>query len=208
MINSELKAYIENNIFPQYSKNEEGHGINHIKKVIERSFKLANGYDVNLDMVYVIASYHDIGHYIDKDKHEEISADIMYNDNKLKKWFDENDRVVIKEAIEDHRASLKREPRSIYGKIISSADRTIMSIDDSIKRTYLYGKKHEKDYTEEQLINRVYTHLKEKYGEDGYAKCYIKDDEFNDAITNLRNALSDKESFLIRVNEVIKEIKI
>ena len=30
---------------------------------------------------------------------------------------------IIKEAIEDHRASAKNEPRSIYGKIVSTADR-------------------------------------------------------------------------------------
>lgn len=37
-INKELKKYIENNIFPIYEKNEKGHGIEHIKYVIKRSF--------------------------------------------------------------------------------------------------------------------------------------------------------------------------
>lgn len=207
MINTDLKTYIENNIFPEYSKNEEGHGIKHITTVIERSFKLACSYDVNLDMVYTIASYHDIGHHINKDKHEEISAEIMFLDKNLSKWFNDEERIVIKEAIEDHRASLSREPRSIYGKIISSADRTIMNIDESIKRTYLYGKKHEKDYNHEQLVNRVYTHLKDKYGEGGYAKCYIKDEEFENALNKLREALKDKENFLKRVELVVQELK-
>ena len=40
MINQELKDYIENNIFPEYNKNEIGHGIEHIKYVIDRSFEL------------------------------------------------------------------------------------------------------------------------------------------------------------------------
>lgn len=63
-INKELQNYIENNVFPEYEKNEKGHGIDHIKYVIERSFQLVeeNGLDVNLDMVYTIASYHDIWH--------------------------------------------------------------------------------------------------------------------------------------------------
>lgn len=43
----------------------------------------------------------------------------------------------MSEAIEDHRASLEYIPRSIYGKIISSADRNT-SIEDILKRTYEY----------------------------------------------------------------------
>ena len=43
----------------------------------------------------------------------------------------------LKEAIEDHRVSLEYEPRSDYGKIISSADRTT-SIDSVLQRTHSY----------------------------------------------------------------------
>ena len=207
MINSELKNYIESNVFPQYSKNEEGHGLKHINTVIERSFKLARDYDVNFNMVYTIASYHDIGHHINKDKHEIISAEIMFDDNNLTKWFSHEERLIIKEAIEDHRASSSHEPRSIYGKIISSADRTIINIDETIRRTYLYGKKHEAMFNHEQLVNRVYTHLSEKYGEGGYAKCYIKDEEFENALNKLREMLKDKEAFVKRVESVVEELR-
>ena len=39
-INSKLKKYIENEILPEYRKNEVGHGIDHIKYVIDRSKKI------------------------------------------------------------------------------------------------------------------------------------------------------------------------
>lgn len=207
MVNIELKTYIENSIFPEYSKNEEGHSLKHINTVIERSFKLARDYDVNFNIVYTVASYHDIGHHINKDKHETISAEIMFEDSNLTKWFSNEERIIIKEAIEDHRASSSHEPRSIYGKIISSADRTIINIDETIRRTYLYGKKHEKEYSHEQLVNRVYTHLSEKYGENGYAKCYIKDEEFECAINKLREMLKDKDSFIKKVESVVEELR-
>ena len=71
-VDLELKRYIENEIFPLYNKNEEGHGIEHIKTVIKRSIDLAQNYDVDLNMVYVIASYHDLGHCIDRKTHEII----------------------------------------------------------------------------------------------------------------------------------------
>jgi uncharacterized protein len=205
MINKELSQYIENEIFPLYNRNEEGHGINHIKTVIKRSLELAKGYDVDLDMVYTIAAYHDLGHYIDRKTHEIISAEIFIKDEKIKQWFTDEQRNVIKEAIEDHRASSNHEPRSIYGKIISTADRTIIDIDNTIKRTYSYGKRNYVDLSEEEQIERVYSHLKEKYGENGYAKVYLEDKEFENALSKLRQALSNKTEFIESVKIVVNE---
>ena len=205
-MNNELVQYIENEIFPLYDRNEEGHGINHIKTVIKRSLELANDYDVDLDMVYTIASYHDLGHYIDRKTHEIISAEIFMKDEKIKQWFTDEQRSIIKEAIEDHRASSNHEPRTIYGKIISTADRTIIDIDNTIKRSYSYGKRNYIGLTEEEQIERVYQHLTEKYGKNGYAKVYLEDKEFEDALDKLRQALSNKEEFIKRVKKVVKTI--
>lgn len=204
-INKELIDYITNEIFPLYNRNEEGHGIKHIKTVIKRSLELAYKYNVNLDMVYVIASYHDLGHYIDRKTHEMISAEMFMEDENMKKWFDNEQRNTIKEAIEDHRASSNHKPRSIYGMIVSTADRAIVDIDDSIKRAYLYGMKNYPEFTKEEQMERVYQHLTEKYGEEGYAKIYLEDEEFDRAIHNLRKALSNKTGFINRVKKVIKQ---
>ena len=118
-VNSELQKYIENNIFPEYDKNEKAHGIEHIKYVIKRSFELVdeNDLDVDSNIVYTVAAYHDVGHHIDSKTHEIISADIMSKDENLRKFFTEDEIKIIKEAIEDHRASAKDDPRSIYGRI-------------------------------------------------------------------------------------------
>ena len=87
-LNQELKQYIEEKIFPQYRKNEIGHGIEHIQYVIHRSMKFAHTIpSINLDMVFVIAAYHDIGHHIDPKRHEIISAQIMMQDDRLKRFF-------------------------------------------------------------------------------------------------------------------------
>lgn len=205
-MNQDLIQYIENEIFPLYSRNEEGHGINHIKTVIRRSLELAKKYDVDLDMVYTIVSYHDLGHYIDRETHEIISAEIFMQDKTIKQWFTEEQRIIIKEAIEDHRASSNHMPRSIYGRIVSTADRAIIDIDTSIKRTYSYGKKNFIELSEEKQIERVYQHLKEKYGENGYAKTYLEDKEFEEALYRLRQALSDKSKFLKRVRSVVTKM--
>ena len=138
-INNELKEYIENNIFPVYSKNDQGHNLDHIKYVINRSIRFADTVpDINYNIVYTVAAYHDIGHHIDPKKHEIISAQMMYNDAKLKEFFSDEERIVIKEAIEDHRASSDHEPRSIYGKIVSTADRN-NTVESCLRRSYTYN---------------------------------------------------------------------
>ena len=207
-INRELQAYIENNIFPEYEKNEKVHGIDHIKYVIERSFQLVkeNSSDVNPNMVYTIASYHDIGHHIDSKTHEIISADIMSKDKNLSRFFTKNELVTIKEAIEDHRASAKDDPRSIYGRIVSSADRN-NKVEDCLRRTYTYGKKLNPDATDEELFLRAYDVLVNKFGEDGYAKFYFKDTQYENFLRELRELLKDKEKYIDTQRKYIEKLK-
>lgn len=207
-INKKLQEYIEKNIYTKYDKNEKGHSIDHIKYVIKRSFELVNenGLDVNLDMVYTIAAYHDIGHHIDSKTHEIVSADIMIKDNILKQFFTDEDRQTIKEAIEDHRASSKEEPRSIYGRIVSSADRN-NTVEDCLRRTYTYGKKLNPDATDEELFIRAYDVLVNKFGEGGYAKFYFKDKQYEDFLKELRELLSDKDNYIEIQRKYIEQLK-
>lgn len=205
-LNEELVEYIEKKIFPLYDRNEFAHGINHIKTVIRRSLELADGYDVDFNIVYTVAAYHDLGHFIDRKRHEIISAEMFMKDENIKRWFSDEQRLVIKEAIEDHRASCNHVPRTIYGKIVSTADRTIVDIDNTIKRSYTYGKKNYIGLSEEEQFDKVYEHLVEKYGERGYAKVYLKDKEFDEAIGKLRQALENREEFIERVKRVVSDL--
>lgn len=205
-LNEELVEYIEKKIFPLYDRNEFAHGINHIKTVIRRSLELADGYDVDFNIVYTVAAYHDLGHFIDRKRHEIISAEIFMKDENIKRWFSDEQRLVIKEAIEDHRASCNHVPRTIYGKIVSTADRTIVDIDNTIKRSYTYGKKNYIGLSEEEQFDKVYEHLVEKYGERGYAKVYLKEKEFDEAVSKLRQALENREEFIERVKRVVNDL--
>lgn len=205
-LNEELVEYIKNEIFPLYDRNEFAHGINHIKTVIRRSLELADGYDVDFNIVYTVAAYHDLGHFIDRKRHEIISAEMFMKDENIKRWFADEQRMVIKEAIEDHRASCNHVPRTIYGKIVSTADRTILDMDNTIKRSYTYGKKNYIGLSEEEQFDKVYEHLVEKYGENGYAKVYLEDKEFDEAVSKLRQALENREEFIERVKRVVNEL--
>lgn len=206
-INDDLKNYIEKNIFPEYSKNEPAHNIDHIKYVINRSFKFADTIqNINYNMVYTIAAYHDIGHYIDSKRHNIISGEIMSKDKNLKRFFSDEELKIIREAIEDHRASSNHEPRSIYGKIVSTADRN-NTVEACLRRSYTYGKKLEPNSTDEELFERAYKHLNLKFGENGYAKFFFKDEEYEKFLKEIRELLSDKKLFIDTQRAYIHNLK-
>ena len=207
-INNKLKQYIEENVFPEYKKNDQGHDLEHIKYVINRSIKFADTIpDINYDIVYTVASYHDIGHHINPKLHEIISAEIMYKDDNLKEYFSDEERLIIKEAIEDHRASSDHEPRSIYGKIVSTADRN-NTVEACLRRSYTYGKRLEPTATDEELFERAHKHLDLKFGEDGYAKFFFKDEEYEKFLHDIRELLADKSNFIKTQRDYINELKL
>lgn len=175
-INRKLKKYIEENIFPKYNLNDKGHGIEHINYVIKRSLNFAKQLkNININMVYTIAAYHDVAHSINPKKHEELSAKILLDDKELDEYFSAKEKEIMYEAVIDHRASLEYEPRNIYGKIVSSADRNT-SIEDILKRTYQYRINNCKQENLEEIIDESYNHIKEKFTSNGYAskKCILK----------------------------------
>lgn len=204
MINQDIKKYIEKNIYPEYQKNDSGHNIDHIKYVLERSLKFAKTVpDINLDMVYVIAAFHDIGHHIDSKNHEQVSSEILEKDEFIKNHFTKDELKTMVEAVVDHRASLEYIPRSIYGKIVSSADRNT-DIDIPLKRTYSYRLEHFPNATLDEIIEESRQHIIDKFGSNGYAKdkIYFEDEDYNNFLKEVELFAEDKELFRKRFIEV------
>lgn len=118
-MNTKLKNYIEENIYPQYSFNDDAHSLNHLIETINKALDLAKDNPlVNIDMLLTTIAYHDVGYYIDPSNHELIASELMYNDINLIAFFSNEERAIIKQALEDHRLNLEYEPRNIYGLII------------------------------------------------------------------------------------------
>lgn len=210
MINKELKDYIDKQVLTVYKDNIGGHGIDHIKQVIDRSLEIVENFklDVNLDMVYTIAAFHDISYKEDPDRHEELSALYFLNDEGIKEFFSDEERQVIYEAIIDHRASLEYEARSIYGKIVSSADREI-SADNMLKRSYLFQRdKHASENpSQEEIIEYSYKKLSSKYGKRGYAKMYYPDQKYLDFLDEMQSLIENKNKFVEREKTLAKTLK-
>lgn len=209
MISKHVKEYIENEILSQYKSNIGGHGIDHIETVIARSFEIVEEFDLDVDwdMVYVIAAFHDIGYKQDPDNHEQVSADIFSKDLFVNQNFDSEKIKIMSEAIVDHRASLEYEARSKYGKIVSSADREI-SVRNMLERSLLFQKdKHIVEHpTLDQVIEYSFKKLSSKYGQNGYAKMYYPDQKYKDYLQEMRSLLSDKALFAAREKQIAQEI--
>lgn len=196
-VDPKLVAYIENNIFPEYQKNDKGHGILHIKEVIRRSFELKRTMNLSqLDdnLIYTIAACHDNGKYINHEEHEKIAAKRFYEDKWFSKYFSEEDRKIIREAIEDHRSSLNSTPRSDYGKLISSADRN-STIDIVFIRSFFVGQARTPDMTVEEFLDYTWKRLQKRYSKEHSENMFYKDDVYEKFLTDMRKLLSNEKAF-------------
>lgn len=204
MIDKSLKKYIEDYIFPDYEKNDAGHRISHIEYVINRSLKFAFQYmnahpdaePINMNMVYVVAAYHDIGHHIDHLNHERVSAEIMACDSNLRKWFNEDEIKTMFTAICEHRSCLDGDPTTIYGKIVSSADRNT-DMASIYMRCYEYRRVHNPEMNNQALAEEAYFHVSDKFGVGGYAteKMFFDDPEYDAFLRNVERVLQNREVF-------------
>ena len=191
MVRKEIRDYIEQHILPRYETFDAAHRTDHATTVIERSMKLAQHYKVNEEMVYVVAAYHDIGLEFGREMHHRESARLIMEAKALCRWFSVEQRTTIAEAAEDHRASAKCEPRSIYGRIVAEADRAIEPI-SIVRRTVQYGLAHYPHLAKEEHWLRTVEHLEEKYAEGGYLRLWIAESDNATKLEELRAIIKDK----------------
>lgn len=186
-----IKEYIEQTILPQYDAFDGGHQRDHAQMVIEESMKLAREHGADELMAYVIASYHDLGLRFDRETHHLHSGKILMADDTLRHWFTEEQLCIMRDAIEDHRASSKHPPRSIYGAIVAEADRQINPT-LVIHRTMAYSAKLYPEGNFETLYQRTKEHLLEKYAEGGYMRLWLNSERNLRNLEELRNIIRNE----------------
>ena len=191
-ISIKLCEHIRERIIPQYVNFDKAHRIDHVEKVIEESMKLALHYEVNSAMVYTIAAYHDLGLCEGREFHHIVSGKILFADETLWQWFTDDQMLQMNEAIEDHRASNKQAPRSIYGKIVAEADR-IIDPEITLRRTVQYGLSHYPEMDKEHQYERFRKHLADKYAEGGYLKLWIPQSDNAGRLAELRQLITNEE---------------
>lgn len=204
-VSLEIMEFVERQILPRYNAFGESHGLRHVTRVIKNSLRLADVTGADIDMVYVIAAYHDLGMEGPRAIHHLTSGKILMADARLKKWFNADQLKVMKEAVEDHRASSSRQPRSIYGKIVAEADRDI-DVHEIFLRAIQYGKENGPDKTVEEHWERFAQHMDGKYSNNGYIKLWIPNSPNEKALKELRNIIEDKKLLRKAFDDIWKEM--
>lgn len=191
-INEELRAYVEHHIIPRYDHFDAAHRRDHVTTVIEQSLSLAEHYDVDVNMVYAIAAYHDTGLTYGREHHHTFSRKIICEDCELRRWFSAEQIDIMGMAVEDHRASAKHEPRSIYGRIVAEADRVIDK-EVIIRRTIQFTMTHHPSINRDEGYERMVAHLREKYDYGGYLRLWVEESANGERLEELRRLIADKE---------------
>ena len=217
MINQELKKYIYEEVVPRYREFDDAHKEDHALTVIAQAMHLLSGReewlasqadidtiwfaDVDENMLLAAAACHDLGLVNGRDNHHMDSGVIIRSDSRLAQWFTPEQIEVIAQAAEDHRASGKGAPRSIYGMIVAEADRVIDG-ETIIRRTVQFGFKHYPDLDREGHIARAIAHLHEKYGRGGYLKLWIPWSENAVRLNALQDIIADPGAILHEVERI------
>lgn len=181
--------FVEKQILPRYNSFDRAHSLRHANSVIKFSLALAQKIGADENMAYVIAAYHDLGLEGPRAIHHITSGKILLADARLKRWFTPDQLKIMAEAVEDHRASASKAPRSIYGKIVAEADRELMP-DTIMQRTIEYGMDHYPEFDKEEHFVRFCKHLDEKYSVNGYIKLWIPGSINEEYLRQIRNIIA------------------
>lgn len=203
MKEQEIKEYIYREIVPRYAAFDDAHKEDHALTVIEQAMKLIEGHEslVDRNIVLMAAACHDLGLINGRDNHHTDSGKIIRADANLRRWFTEDEIETIAQAAEDHRASGKSAPRSIYGMLIAEADRVIDG-ETIIRRTVQFGFKHYPGLDREGHIARAVAHLKEKYGRGGYLKLWIPWSDNAARLSVLQDLIADDAAVTAEVERI------
>lgn len=203
-VSLDIMQFVETQILPRYTAFGESHGLRHVNRVIKNALKLAHITGADIDMVYVIAAYHDLGMSGPRAIHHVTGGKILMADNRLKRWFSKEQIAIMKEAVEDHRASSSRQPRSIYGKIVAEADRDIEA-HEIFRRAIIYAKENNPNVDKEQLWELFANHMDEKYSVHGYIKLWIPNSPNEHELKLLRETIEDKAQLRQEFENILLE---
>lgn len=200
----DLVEFIEAQILPQYASFDRAHNMEHVTRVIRRSLDLVKTTGADINMAYTIAAYHDLGMCGHRADHHIRGGKILAADARLRKWFSSEQIKIMKEAVEDHRASASRAPRSIYGKIVAEADRDI-DTQIVIRRTIQYGLSNYPELDKEGQWQRFKEHLDNKYSKDGYIRLWIPNSPNAKKLNELRDLIAQPEELRKAFDKILAE---
>ena len=191
MIRESLHNYIYREVIPRYAAFDKAHREDHALTVIDRALSMGRQYDIDEEMLLTAAACHDLGLAVDRKTHHLESGRMIREDKRLPEWFSPGQIETIAQAAEDHRASAKTLPRSIYGRLVAEADRMIVP-ESIIRRTVQFGLSNYRELDKEGHWTRTLEHLHEKYAEGGYLHLLIPGSPNEAPLKRLREIIQDE----------------
>lgn len=191
MIRESLRRYIYGEVIPRYAAFDKAHREDHALAVVERALSMGRQYDISEEMLLAAAACHDLGLAVDRQTHHLESGRIIRADKRLTEWFTAEEIETVAQAAEDHRASAKTPPRSIYGRLVAEADRMIVP-ETIIRRTVQFSLSHYPELDLEGHWRRTVDHLHEKYAEGGYLRLLIPGSPNEAPLRRLRDIIRDE----------------
>ncbi len=203
-VSLDLMEFVEVNILPRYNAFDKAHNLSHANRVIRQSIDLARAMGADINMAYVIAAYHDLGLEGPRAVHHITSGKILLADKRLSKWFSPAQLQVMKEAVEDHRASASHAPRSLYGRIVAEADRDI-DPETVIRRTVEFGLGHYPEKSKEEHWERFMEHMHNKYSSHGYIKLWLPGSDNEKKLKQLRDLIESPQAMRPIFDRIFEE---
>lgn len=202
-----LNDYIAQQILPQYDHFDPAHRRDHALAVIERSLQMAKHYaEVDERLVLVAAACHDIGLCAGREFHHLESGKLIRADRQLATWFTPQEIELIAQAAEDHRASAKSKPRSIYGMIVAEADRIIVP-HTVLKRAVQYGLEYYPELSRTEQYDRMMQHVTKKYGEGGYLHLWLPESPNAEPLKQLRQMIKQPQLMQQTFEQIMAELQ-
>lgn len=211
MVRQEISDYIYNDIVPRYDGFDSAHKRDHVLTVISQAGCLyASAPDevrdsVDPEILFVAAACHDLGLVNGREHHHTDSGIIIRNDLCLCKWLSEGQIELAAQAAEDHRASGKSDPRTIYGKLVAEADRVIEP-DTIIIRTLQFGLDRYPELDMDGHVERAMGHLSEKYGRGGYLRLWIPWSDNAVRLSMLQDLIGSPDSLRRKTEDLFRKL--
>ena len=178
IVNLDLMEFVERNILPRYNNFDKAHNLNHANLVIKNSLALALSTGADINMAYAIAAYHDLGLEGPRAIHHLSSGKILMADRRLRRWFSEEQIKIMKEAVEDHRASASH---------------------------VQYGLTHYPEKCKEEHWERFLQHMDQKYSSHGYIRLWMTNSPNEKKLKEIRDALNNKDALRNTFERIFNE---
>lgn len=155
-----------------YEQNDAAHRIDHIDEVYQNAIQINTVLGLGLDTGYlaIIVYTHDLFAVHRNNHHDLAAAHLLTTDEWYMTGIDKNTRILLANAVREHRASYKGAYSSMLSEVLASADKGApTNLLAMIERSFMYGRTKLALDTTDATIH-AFKHMHEKFGRNGYAK--------------------------------------